>query len=146
MGGGGSKKAEQSGSVAPAPTGHEPSNRADDAPTPGPTAGRLASDMSADSDGGREEKASAPVGKKHAHIKTMHEDSNYEKSDLDKFVLKVIPKDNEARNLLTDGTGNFVFAARVVPPCASFSLGSFHGARIMNSSPYTTSTRRRTAG
>ena len=31
----------------------------------------------------------------------MPENSNYEKSELDKFVLKVIPKDNEARNLLT---------------------------------------------
>ena len=66
-----------------------------------PTAGTLASDMSADSDGGKEDKAPAHVSNKTAHIKTMPENSNYEKSELDKFVLKVIPKDNEARNLLT---------------------------------------------
>ena len=56
-----------------------------------PTAGTLASDMSADSDGGKEDKAPAHVSNKTAHIKTMPENSNYEKSELDKFVLKVIP-------------------------------------------------------
>ena len=104
MGGGSSKRSgEQSVSVHPEPHEHHPGQRAGSpgGGAPVPTAGTLASDMSADSDGGKEDKAPAHVSNKTAHIKTMPENSNYEKSELDKFVLKVIPKDNEARNLLT---------------------------------------------
>ena len=96
MGGGSSKRSgEQSVSVHPEPHEHHPGQRAGSpgGGAPVPTAGTLASDMSADSDGGKEDKAPAHVSNKTAHIKTMPENSNYEKSELDKFVLKVIPKD-----------------------------------------------------